>query len=651
MKKPIWQPALQRIEESNLISFIKSIEEREGIKLTDYSSLYKWSIDDPARFWLAAWKYSHIIGCHGDVVVKDLDKMPGASWFPDATLNYSENLLRYCDDDGYAIIFRGEDKVNKSLTRKELYNDVSKLAQALVDCGVKPGDRVVGVMPNLPETVIALLAAASIGAIWSSCSPDFAVQSVLDRFSQIQPKILFICDGYFYKGKSFDCLQKARDIAKALPSIEQVVIIEYSQKAPVTSIDIKQAITWSELLASYESKEIIFAQLPFDHPLYILYSSGTTGVPKCIVHGAGGSLIQHVKEHLFHNDVKYNDRLFYYTTCGWMMWNWLVTGLASGATLVLYDGSPFYPDSNVLLDYIDNKSINIFGTSAKYIDALRKQGVVPCDTHKLVSLKTILSTGSPLSPENYDYVYRNIKSDVCLSSISGGTDIVSCFAQGNPVLPVWPGELQCLGLGLRVEVYDEQGQSIRNEKGELVCTAPFPSMPVGFWNDHDNTKYNSTYFNKYPGVWSQGDLVMLTEHDGLIIYGRSDTTLNPGGVRIGTAEIYRQVETFDEILESLVIGQEWEGDTRIVLFVKLKSGFILNEKLITQIKKQIRKNTSSRHVPAKILQVNDVPRTRSGKIVEVVVRDIVHGKPAVNKDSLENPEVLGQYENRIELQT
>ncbi|HYQ92997.1 MAG TPA: acetoacetate--CoA ligase, partial [Candidatus Competibacteraceae bacterium] len=533
--------------------------------------------------------------------------------------NFAQNLLRQ-RDESQAIVFRGEDKVHRALTYAEVYAEVSRLAQFLRELGVKASDRVAGFMPNMPETVMAMLAAASLGAIWSSCSPDFGVQGVLDRFGQIEPKVMFSADGYFYNGKTHDCLTRLEDITARLPGLKQLVVVPYTRERPALE-RLPGARLWPDCTAPYAAGEIDFAQLPFNHPLYIMFSSGTTGVPKCIVHGAGGTLLQHLKEHQLHVDVKPGDRLFYFTTCGWMMWNWLVSGLASQATLLLYDGSPFYPDGNVLFDYADAEGVTIFGTSAKYIDALNKSGLTPRKTHILTTVKTMLSTGSPLAPESFDYVYESIKPDLCLSSISGGTDIISCFALGNPTLPVWRGELQCRGLGMRVEVWNEAGQPVRGEKGELVCTAPFPSMPVGFWNDPDGAKYRAAYFETYPNIWHHGDYVELTEHDGLIIYGRSDAVLNPGGVRIGTAEIYRQVEQLPEVVESLVIGQDWDNDVRVVLFVRLREELKLDDSLIQRIKEQIRRNTTPRHVPAKVVQVADIPRTKSGKIVELAVRN------------------------------
>ena len=648
MSSMLWQPSQQRIQDSNLTAFRHALAEEWQVKVSDYPALYRWSIDEPEQFWCALWAFAHVIAeRQGDIVLQDGDRMPGAQWFPRARLNFAQNLLRR-RDGSQAIVFQGEDKVRRALTYAELYAEVSQLAQFLRELGVTAGDRVAGFMPNLPETVIAMLAAASLGAIWSSCSPDFGVQGVLDRFGQIEPKVLFSADGYFYNGKTHDCLAKLEEITARLPGLKQLVVVPYTRPRPSLE-HLPGARLWPDCTAPYTAGEIPFAQLPFNHPLYIMFSSGTTGVPKCIVHGAGGTLLQHLKEHQLHVDVKPGDRLFYFTTCGWMMWNWLVSGLASQATLLLYDGSPFYPDGNVLFDYADAEAMTIFGTSAKYIDALNKEGLEPRRTHNLATVKTLLSTGSPLAPESFDYVYESIKTDLCLSSVSGGTDIISCFAAGNPILPVWRGELQCRGLGMKVEVWNEMGQPVCGEKGELVCTAPFPAMPIGFWNDPDGAKYRATYFETYPNVWHHGDYVELTEHDGLIIYGRSDTVLNPGGVRIGTAEIYRQVEQLPEVVEALVIGQDWDNDVRVVLFVRLREGLQLDDALMQRIKEQIRRNTTPRHVPAKVVQVADIPRTKSGKIVELAVRNVVHGQPVKNKEALANPEALALFADIAEL--
>jgi acetoacetyl-CoA synthetase len=605
--------------------------------------LWRWSVDQPEAFWRELWDFGGVIGEPGKTVLVDGGRMPGARFFPEARLNFAQNLLRR-SDAAPALIFRGEDKVKRSLSWAELNAAVSRVAQALRAMGVVAGDRVAGYLPNMPEPIIAMLAAASIGAAWSSCSPDFGVQGVIDRFGQIEPKVLFAVDGYHYNGKTHDCLAKLREIAPRLPSVQRTVVIPYAGGKP--SLDgVKTAQLWDDFVAPYKAGPIDFAQLPFDQPLYILYSSGTTGVPKCIVHGAGGTLLQHIKEHMLHCDVKADDRVFYFTTCSWMMWNWLVSGLAVGATLCLYDGSPFYPSGNVLYDFADAAEFTLFGTSAKYIDACAKAGIEPARTHKLTSLRAMTSTGSPLVAESFDYVYDKIKRDIHLASISGGTDIVSCFVLGAPTLPVWRGEIQARGLGLAVEVFDETGKPARGAKGELVCVKPFPSMPVGFWNDPDGRKYRAAYFERFPNVWTHGDWTEITQHDGVIIYGRSDAVLNPGGVRIGTAEIYRQVEQVDDVLESIVIGQDWDNDVRVVLFVRLRDGIRLTPEIEKKIKDQIRRNTTPRHVPAKIVQIDDIPRTKSGKIVELAVRDVVHGRPIKNREALANPEALDLYKD------
>jgi len=632
--KPLWTPSAGRAAKTDLARFMKLAGK------SSYEELHRWSVEASPEFWNLVWDFCEVRGEKGSRTVVDPDRMPGAKWFPDGRLNYAQNLLR---NQGEGIVFWGEDRIKRTVSSEQLRRLVSRLAQALADAGVEKGDRVAGYLPNVPEAAAALLATASLGAVWSSCSPDFGVQGVLDRFGQIEPKILFCADGYLYGGKEFDSQEKASQVLERLPSVEECVVVDYIG-APVTA-----GTSLYEFLDPFDAEEIRYEQVEFNHPLYILYSSGTTGVPKCIVHGTGGALLQHLKEHRLHSDVRPRDRLFYFTTLGWMMWNWLVSGLASGATLLLYDGSPFAGRGKVLFDLAEAEGMTHFGTSAKFIDAIAKAGLKPKESHRLDKLRAILSTGSPLAPEGFDYVYAGVKDDVCLSSISGGTDIVSCFVLGNPIGPVWRGEIQAKGLGMAVEVFDEQGNSLKREKGELVCTKPFPSMPVGFWNDPDGSKYRAAYFEKYPNVWRHGDWCEETEHGGIIIYGRSDAVLNPGGVRIGTAEIYRQVEQLDEVVESLVVGQDWEGDVRVLLFVKLQEGLALDEALTARIRSRIRTNTTPRHVPAKILQVADIPRTKSGKIVELAVREVVHGRPVKNIEALANPEALEHFRNRPEL--
>ena len=646
-QQPLWRPNEQQIADANITGFMQRATRFTGRAIDTYEDLWNWSVDDIEGFWSLLWSYGSVLGDRSADVVDGADKMPGASWFPKARLNYAQNLLRRRDELD-ALVFWGEERVRRRVSHAALYDAVSRCRQALADAGVVQGDRVAGYLPNMPEAVIAMLATASLGAVWSSASPDFGVEGVMDRFGQIAPKVLFCVDGYYYNGKVIDCREKNRELAARLPELRRTVLVPYIESG-ADPYQLSHGVPWDEFLAPFDVDEIEFVQLPFDHPLFIMFSSGTTGVPKCIIHSAGGTLLQHLKEHMLHGDIKPNDRLFYFTTCGWMMWNWLVSGLASGATLLLYDGSPFAAGNGILFDFAETERMTQFGTSAKFIEACGKFGLEPAKTHDLSSLRAIFSTGSPLAPEGFRYVYGKVKSDLLLASISGGTDIISCFALGCPVLPVWIGELQCQGLGMAVDVYDDTGRPIRGEKGELVCTRPFPSMPVGFWNDPDGSRYHAAYFARFPGVWCHGDFVELTEHQGMIIHGRSDATLNPGGVRIGTAEIYRQVEKIGEVLESLVIGQNWEQDVRVVLFVRLREGVMLDDALIQRIKMQIRSKTSPRHVPAKVLQVSDIPRTRSGKIVELAVRQAVHGEPVRNTESLANPEALDLYRNLPEL--
>ena len=648
--KPLWQPSAEQVAAANLTRFMAAAEKRWERRLGDFAALYRWSVEEREEFWQSLWDFGGVIAeTAGTRVLVDGEKMPGARFFPGARLNFAENLLRH-RGGGDAIVFWAEDKVKRRLSRVELHDTVSRLAQALAADGVGPGDRVAGYLPNMPETVIAMLAAASLGAVWSSCSPDFGVKGVLDRFGQIEPKVLILADGYFYNGKAFDCLDKAREIQLQLPSLKRVVVVPLTRESPALT-GLRNAILLPAYLSPHKPKEIEFQRLPFDHPLYIMYSSGTTGVPKCIVHGAGGTLLQHLKEHLLHCDMRSGDRVFYFTTCGWMMWNWLASALATGATLLLYDGSPFHPSGNILFDYADAEGMTLFGTSAKYIDACHKAGIEPRKTHRLAALRLMTSTGSPLAPESFDYVYEKVKPALCLSSISGGTDIVSCFVLGNPIGPVWRGEIQTPGLGMAVAVFDDSGKPAPiGEKGELVCTKPFPCMPICFWNDPQGERYRAAYFARFPNIWCHGDYAAMTQHGGVVIYGRSDAVLNPGGVRIGTAEIYRQVEQVPEVLEALVIGQDWESDVRVVLFVKLREGLVLEDAVVEKIKKQIRANATPRHVPAKIIQVADIPRTKSGKIVELAVRDVVHGRPVKNMEALANPEALALYKDLPQLQ-
>ena len=642
----LWQPSPAQIECSHMLRFQQQLKSQLNLSFADYEELHQWSVDKPEEFWAQLWQYSDIrASVPYSAVLSDSEKFPGAKWFEGSRLNFAENLLRNRSDKT-ALIARLENGARKTMSYGELYQQVAQLAAALRSAGVVKGDRVAGFMPNVAETIVAMLATSSIGAIWSSCSPDFGINGVMDRFGQIEPKVLFACNGYYYNGKTIDSTPRVKQIVEQIDSVEQLVLVQVTE----AQTDIAQAVSYSDFLVRKNTPELQFEQLPFDHPLYIMYSSGTTGVPKCIVHGAGGTLIQQLKEQQLHTNLQPQDVLFYFTTCGWMMWNWMVAGLASEATLVLYDGSPFYPEPKSLIDMAEQEQISIFGTSAKYIAALEKAHVVPRETHQLEHLKTVLSTGSPLSHESFQYVYRDIKADLCLSSISGGTDILSCFVLGNPSLPVWEGEIQCRGLGMAVEIWNEQGQAVTEQKGELVCVKPFPSAPIYFWNDPENKKYLSAYFQTYANIWAHGDYGEITAHNGVIIHGRSDAVLNPGGVRIGTAEIYRQVEKLDEVVDSICIGQDWDDDVRVVLFVVLRAGLSLNDNLIGKIRSSIRSETTPRHVPAKVIAVTDIPRTISGKIVELAVRKVVHGQAVTNTDALANPEALELFKNLPELQ-
>lgn len=658
MTKPLWQPDERSVAKMAISQFMDIAGRHSTRSIVSYDDLHAFSVADPAAFWKILWDEAGVKGDPGgEPYASELDRMPGARFFPNGRLNFAENLLARDGDDD-ALVFWGEDKVKRRMSWSELRRQVAQLQTILKQIGVTSGERVAAMMPNMPESIVGVLGTASIGATWSSCSPDFGVQGVLDRFGQIEPKVLIVCDGYWYNGKAIDITDKLLQIVRQLPSVERVLVVSYlgTERSVVQALNVslmaqsRRAETWGDAVLGREPDPLTFERFPFAHPLYILFSSGTTGMPKCIVHSSGGTLLKHLCEQRLHSDLKPGDRLFYFTTLGWMMWNWLVSGLSSGATLLLYDGSPFHPSGRILWDYAQTERCTHFGTSAKYIDALKKAGLKPRETHDLTPLRAIMSTGSPLVAESFDFVYADIKDDVHLASISGGTDIVGCFVLGIPVLPVWRGEIQGPGLGVAVDVVDEKGKSVADGKGELVCRCPFPSMPIGFWNDPDGKKYRAAYFDRFPGIWHHGDFAEWTEHKGIIIHGRSDATLNPGGVRIGTAEIYRQVEQLEAVQEAVVIGQDWQGDVRVLLFVVLKAGFQLDDALRDKIKKQVRQGASPRHVPARIVAVADIPRTKSGKITELAVRDVVHGRAVKNKEALANPEALDLFRDIPDLQ-
>ena len=649
MAKLLWKPSTDRIQNTNMYRFMNVINDRYHHNFSEYAHLHTWSVENIAAFWETMWEFADIIASKPyDQVIDDVTKMPGAHWFSGARLNFAENLLRF-RDARTALIFKGEDRPPTRMTYAELYDEVARVACSLKACGVRPGDRVVGFMPNMPATIVAMLAATSMGATWSSCSPDFGIKGVLDRFGQIKPKVLFTADGYFFKGRKIDSLQRIADILKQLSSIEKVVVVPYTEdKADISRVP--NAVHYQDFRSSESCLEIEFKQLPFDHPLYIMYSSGTTGLPKCMVQSAGGILIHHLKELMLHTDLKREDTIFYFTTCGWMMWNWLVSSLAVGATLVLFDGNPFHPHPGALWEMAQDEKLTVFGTSAGYISALINAGVRPAKTYDLTALRAVLSTGSPLSIENFEFVYNEVKSDLQLASISGGTDINGCFALGNPMGPVYAGELQCRGLAMDVKAFDELGNEVIEHQGELVCCKPFPSMPIYFWDDPDGSKYKNAYFDIYPDIWRHGDFIIVSEHGGVVMLGRSDATLNPGGVRIGTAEIYRQLEQLPEIEDSVVVGQNWKNDVRVILFVKLAAGNELDDALKAKIRETIRTNASPRHVPAKILSAPEVPYTLNMKKVELAVKKIIEGQPVRNRDALGNPGALDYYANLKELQ-
>ena len=649
MSKCLWQPSEERIKSTNMYRFMTRVNERYGTEFTQYPDLWEWSVNNLEDFWTITWEFIDIKASQTfDKAIDDPAKMPGAKFFVNSKLNFAENLLRF-RNDRVAIIFKGEDSVRRTLTYNQLYDEVAKTAASLKKMGIQKGDRVVGFVPNMPESIIAMLAAASLGAVWSSCSPDFGIKGVLDRFGQTRPKVLFTADGYFFKGKPMDSIERIAGIVKEIPSIQKIVVIPYVSTKPDIS-SLPNAVLYEEF-KDPSAKEIDFLQMNFDDPLYIMYSSGTTGLPKCMVQSMGGVLLHQKKELVLHTDLKEEDIIFYFTTCGWMMWNWLTAALSTGATLVLYDGNPFHPGPDALWKMAQDERVTIFGTSAGYIEALKNAGVKPGRQFDLSALKSVLSTGSPLSDENFEFIYNEIKQDLQLASISGGSDLNGCFALGNPMGPVYTGELQCRGLGMKVYAYDENGKPTVGQQGELVCTAPFPSMPIFFWGDDDGSKYHSAYFNEYPGIWTHGDFIMVTERGGVIMYGRSDATLNPGGVRIGTAEIYRRLDAMEELEDSVIVGQSWNNDVRVILFVKTAPGFDLTDELQNKIKADIRANASPRHVPAKIIACPDVPYTLNMKKVELAVKKMIEGKEVKNKDALKNPESLDFFGSIQELKS
>ena len=648
----LWEPSERAIEEAQLTQFARQLVRKRKLEFNTYPEFYRWSVDQPEEFWSDVWDGCGVIAAKkGSTVLVDGDKMPGAKWFPEARLNFAENLMRR-GDRGDAFVLWDESGLRRRVSYSDLASDVSRAVQALAALGLRSGDRAAAFIPNIPEAGMLALAALSQGIVWSSCSPDFGVDGVVERFGQIEPKVLFCADGYLYNGEAHDSLERVREIAERLPSVRKVVVVP-NLDPQVDVSDIPKAVRLDEWLRRYTPGGIEYAQLPFDHPVFILFTSGTTGKPKCIVHGAGGSLLQIVKTFKLHFDVRPGDRFFYYCTTNWVVWNLLFAGLCTEASVMLYDGSPFARDARILFDYAEKERITHFGTSAKFIDAMAKRGARPCESHDLSALRMIISTGSPLAPESFDYVYDAIKADVCLSSISGGTDIMGAFADANAILPVYRGELQCRSLGMAVEVFDEEGKSLVGKKGELVCTRPFPSMPLGLWNDRGGERYHAAYFAKYPNVWCHGDWSELTERGTMVVYGRSDATLNPGGVRIGTAEIYRVVERIEAVEESVAVGQLWPPDkptdTRVILFLKLRENFSLDDALMDRIRTEIRRHASPRHVPARIVQVADIPRTKNGKVVELAVRSVVHGMAVGNTDALANPEALDLYRDLPEL--